>query len=101
MPDTTNRQNEITERLKELHAALTPLLEECRRLEAERDALKSPFKIGDVIVWGRPKEYRGRVTAILNGGRWWKVQKIKKDGTSGADRKVYDWDRPELEAARP
>ena len=87
---------EIEARVVELEAQINPLLKEREVLTEELAELKSPFKKGDTITWGR----RGQRGRVLKSFFWlgevarWNVRSILKDGSEGQVWEVRSYDKP-------
>jgi hypothetical protein len=84
----------------EIQAAIDKLEEELRPLKAMLAALeqseleeRSPFKVGEIITNGR---LRGRILRVLaRYGGAYEVRIIRKDGSEGATRRFYEWNKLE------
>jgi hypothetical protein len=94
------RIKEIESRMAEIRETInnitSDLQSEERRLHAEMLALKSPFKTGDIIAWGKKK---GRVIELREwgfGNPMWVVNNIRADGTEGAESLVRSYNGPTL-----
>lgn len=84
----------LEQRLAELDEQLGPLNLEREAVWQQILTERSPFKVGDVIAWGK---FVGRVVEIVewvSGEPMWKVRRIRKDGSEGGISRVYSFDKP-------
>lgn len=85
-------------RIDELDAQIESLANERAELKRKILALRSPFRIGDVISWSDGKR-RGRVLEISHwicGEPKWTVRRIRKDGSLGEECCVRPFNNPKL-----
>lgn len=83
----------LEQRLAELDEQLGPLNLEREAVWQQILTEQSPFKVGDVIAWGK---YVGRVIEIrewLDSPRW-NVRRILKDGSEGTKVRVFPFHKP-------
>lgn len=67
---------------------------ERKRLEIALAHLESPFKINDIIQWGRNIKYKGKIVKVVPSYKNWNyiVQRIKKDGSDGSIVEIHSYD---------
>jgi hypothetical protein len=70
--------------------AIAPKCEELAACRQELLELDAPFKVGQTITWGR-QGLRGRIIRVYDfcGRAAYKVTTIRKDGSEGEVRKVW------------
>ena len=86
----------LLDRIKELDALIEPLDKERSELKQKLLASKSEILVGDIITWLNGTR-RARVLEIIPwvcGEPMWKVQNIRKDGSTGSICKVRPHDKP-------
>lgn len=98
---SSERERALEGRYHELNEQLRTLQIEASQIRRELLALRSPFKLGDIVEWrlGRNTRKRGVVNGVKGVGTvpdTWSVTVIRKDGTLGATRQVYGYDHPVL-----
>lgn len=89
---------ELEQEIKELQIQIEPLEDRVTVCKQTILALKSKFKVGDVITWAKGKR-KGKVQHIRDwvcGEPMWIVLNILKDGSFGTTSRVRNYDDPKL-----
>lgn len=96
--DITKRESELVVCIRKLEDDIAKLTHQLQDAHQQLAALRSSFKVGQVIEWGTSPVRRGRIVAV--SAHWnrtaWEVAVFRKDGTEGRTTVVHCWDSPRL-----